>query len=62
MESASGLFACIWGGLSARYWQNDDYRPSWRDVPAGTLVYLLTGRYTFLFEAALNFSAIYVVL
>jgi len=38
MESASGLFACIWGGLSALYWQNDDYRPSWRDVPAGSRV------------------------
>lgn len=36
MESASGLFACIWGGLSALYWQNDDYRPSWHDVPAGS--------------------------
>jgi len=36
MESASSLFACIWGGLSASYWQNDDYRPSWHDVPAGS--------------------------
>lgn len=53
MESASSLFACICGELSAPYRQNDDYRPSWRDVP---VVYLLAGRYTFLSEAALNFS------